>query len=87
MRDIIESAIEDWSDKTERTAKGTVDGHDVRLEKERYQAAQLEPESWRVAVYVGGNSGISDEALKNLKPDRAQKKFEELVEKHNLVEQ
>jgi Ni/Co efflux regulator RcnB len=83
MTDLIEKALEEWQDENERTAYGVIDGHEVRLRKEKYKPGQLKPEMWRVAVYVEGEDYAS-KRNQNLEASTAQKEFEKFVDKYNL---
>jgi len=86
MKDLIERAIDGWQDKEEREASGTVDGHEVRVEKKEYEIEQRGPTAWKVAVYVDGDGPLATEQNKDLNATEAQTQFEDLVEDHNLTE-
>jgi hypothetical protein len=87
MKDLIEKAIDGWQDETERTAKGTVDGHDIRVLKREYKIEQRGPKAWKVAVYVDDDGPVATEQNKDLSATEAQEQFEDLVEDHNLTEE
>lgn len=87
MTDIIEQAVSEWEDETEREAFGEVQDKIVRLVKTEYEIEQRGPTAWKVAVYVDDDSPLSTKSVKELSANEAQAKFEELVEKHNLQEQ
>lgn len=84
MSDLIERAIEGWQDETERTATGTVEGHEVRVEKKEYQVEQRGPTAWKVAVYVDEDGPVATEQTKELNANEAQKIFDNLVTTHDL---
>lgn len=84
MKDLIETAIDDWQDETERTATGRVNGHDIRVEKAEYEIEQRGPTAWKVAVYVDNDGPLPTEQTKELDANEAQKVFNNLISKHSL---
>jgi len=86
MSDLIEKAVDGWQDTRERTATGSVGGHEVCLKKETYQKEQRGPTTWRVAVYLE-DATLPTESKKDIDASVAQRHFEQLVANHNLTEQ
>lgn len=82
--DIIEQAVSSSSDSGKRTASGSVSGSAVKLTKENYRPSVGEG-TWRVTVHVNGDKSPKRE-VSQLTESEATKRFEQLKDKHNLVE-
>lgn len=82
-RDIVDEAIENTQDETEREATGKINGHSVTLKKETYQMEQRGPTSWRVAVYID-HEAVPTAKEKDMSADGAEAFYQELRERHDL---
>lgn len=85
MGDLIVDALSKWSDDTERSASGEVNGHTVTIKKVSYKKNVHGETGWKIKVFVNNEDYRSAEKAQ-LSADEAQEEFEKHVTRHGLNE-